>query len=200
MVMTRAFNPYDTLRTEPDMRQELINTLDGAFPEIAKKQQFVLRKMQSANNKLVQCPCVDTLTGEPDRDHFCPVCMGEGVLWEETLIEGYQVVLGSSIGLAGKEQLSAPGNVNLRYSTFYFAYDLALNIMTGKGKFTKVYFPDKIVLLTTDASGSPVRPYQRERIYRIGTAIDFRSDNAKIEYWKIDCYEEQVKFLNSSTG
>lgn len=224
--MTRPFNPYEVhLRTEPDMRQEMINTLQGNYPEIAKKQTHVLRKMRTGTlevwpeddsvgdgwvehvaagthyrwkvgigNDLLPCPCVDALTHEPDKDTFCPVCFGEGFVWDEFLVEGYKVVIRSSVGLSSKETLIAPGLTNLSYASFYFDYELPLNL------FPKRTSPDKIVEITTDETGKPVRPYQRDTIYRIGTAIDFRSDSGKLEYWKVDCYEEQVKFLNGSQG
>ena len=192
--MARQFDPYGGLRTEPDMRQEFYNTMDGRFPEIAKKQQYVHRKMRVQDGQLIDCPCVDPTTREPDKDKYCPICLGEGKLWEESLLNGYKVVLGSSVGGAGKENLISSGNTNLDLVSFYFRYNLPLTL------FPKRESPDKIVELVTDTEGDPVRPYQRETIYRIGTAIDFRADNGKLEYWRLDCYEEQVKFLNGPKG
>jgi len=55
---------------------------------------------------------------------------------------------------------------------------------------------DKIIDIWTDEEGQPQRPYRRKSLYRIGTIIDYRSDNGKLEYWKLDCYEEQRKYLN----
>lgn len=210
--MVRRFNPYGSLTgTEPNMRQEFINTMDGAFPEVAKKQTFVFRKMRiDSDGKLDQCPCVDATTVEPDKDAYCPICLGEGLLWDESLVTGYVVTLGSSVGGALKETLADPGNINLRNVSFYFRYNLDINRLIWRPtrkmsesrpvRYGKRYFPDKVVEIFLDADGSPTRPYRRERIYRIGTAIDFRSDNGKLEYWKLDCYEEQVRFLNGPEG
>jgi hypothetical protein len=89
--------------------------------------------------------------------------------------------------------LLTPGNINIPFTTFYFKYNIPINLINGKSA-------DKIVELVLDDTGSPVRPYQRKQIYRIGTAIDFRSDHGKLEYYKIDCYGEQVKFLNGPQG
>jgi len=126
--MTRRFNPYSTLRTEPDMRQEMTNTLQGQYPEIAKKQRHVLRKMRTDSaGALIPCACVDSLTKEPDKDTFCPICFGEGYVWDELGVDGYKQVIRSSVGLASKEQLTGPGNINLAYVSFYFEYDLDLN-------------------------------------------------------------------------
>ena len=175
-------NPYPR-RTEPDMRQEMINTLDGAFPEIAKGQTAILRQMSTT-----QCPCVDFLTKEPDKDTYCPVCMGEGYLWDEIFITVYKVVLKSDVGNALKERLWAPGLINKPLVVFYVCFSV------------DVSKEDKVIELILDIEGAPVRPYKRRAIYRIGTVFDIRSDNGRLEYWKIDTYEEDVKFLNGSTG
>ena len=192
--MTRPFDPYQTLGTEPNMRTEFFNTIDGVYPEVSKKQQFVFRKMRTDDDGLIACSCVDVLTHEPDKDTFCPICFGESYLWDESIIDGYKVILGSSTGQAGKERLISPGNVNLVLVSFYLRYNLSINL------FPKRTSPDKMVELVMDVDGSITRPYQRERVYRIGTAIDFRADGGKLEYYKLDCYEEQVKFLNGTEG
>lgn len=193
--MARPYDPYAVLRTEPSMRDEFINMMQGSFPEIAKKQTHVLRKMRTdINGNLIPCTCIDMLTKEPDKDTFCPICFGEGYVWDEQLIKGYKVVISSSVGLSTKEQIHGPGLSNLAYVSFYYNFELPINV------FAKQVSPDKIVELMLDANGDPVRPYKRKAIYRIGTAIDFRSDNARIEYWKLDCYEEYRKFLNGPQG
>lgn len=181
---------YNTGRTEPDMRKELSATFDGIFPEIAKAQKVVLRKMDITK----PCECVDILTKEPDKDVFCPICLGEGFHWEETFLDTYKVIIRSSVGLSSKEELISPGLVNIALVSFYFRYGLTLNTTQGRS------IPDRIVELVLGVDGKPVRPYRREHVYRIGTAIDFRSDHGRLEYWKLDCYEEQVKFLNGPEG
>jgi len=147
-----------------------------------------------SSGNLIPCSCVDAVTKEPDKDTFCPICFGEGYLWDEELVDTYKQVLQGAVSQSGKEQVIAPGLTNLGYVAFFFEYDLDLT------EFPKNKFPDKIVELIVDASGNPARPYKRATIYRIGTAIDFRSDNGKLEYWKLNCYEEQVKFLNGPRG
>lgn len=175
--------------SEPNMRQEMENTLDGSFPEITKKQIVVLRKMRrdSAGN-LTQCPCVDILTKEPDLDTFCPICHGEAYIWDEIFMDAYKVVIRSSVGLAAKEEIFKAGLVNIPIVSFYTRFS------------TPVTSDDKVVELIVDNDGDPVRPYKREFLYRIGTLIDFRLDGGKIEYWKLDCYAEQRKFLNGPKG
>lgn len=177
-------NTY-TSGTEPNMRQELNNTFDGVFPEVSKAQPALLRKMRrDSNNKLILCPCVDVLTHEPDVDTFCNICHGDGNLWDETPIDVYSVVLRSDVGLSSKEDLIRPGLMNIRLVSFYLRSSVDITEQ------------DKIVELVLDTAGNPVRPYRRENLYRITTAIDYRSDNGKLEYWKLDCYSEKRKFLN----
>jgi len=174
-----------TSSTEPSMRDELDNTFDGVFPEVAKKQQAVLRRMRRTDTgELIPCPCVDELTKEPDRDTFCPVCGGEGFLWDETWLDVYKIVIRSDVGLAGKEDLFAPGLMNVPLVLFYTRSTVDVSEQ------------DKLVELVLDDEGEVVTPYERRELYRIGTAIDFRSDNGRLEYWKLDCYAEKRKFLN----
>jgi hypothetical protein len=176
------------------MRAELEATFDGTFPEVAKAQPIVLRIARRDNDgKIIACDCVDTLTGEPDRDTFCPTCFGDGFIWDEQLVDSYKVVIKSSVGLSSREDLIKPGLTNIPLISFYFRYDIPIT-------FDKDITRDKVIEIALDQAGDPARPYKRDRVYRIGTAIDFRSDNGKLEYWKLDCYGEQVKFLNGPQG
>lgn len=175
---------YPAGRTEPNMREELNNMFDGVYPEIAKKQPTLLRKMRRENGELVPCACVDKLTHEPDKDHYCPLCHGDGFYWDEEWIDCYKVQIKSEVGNAVKERLLGPGLQNVPLVVFYTRSSV------------DVTEDDKIVEVVLDAEGNPARPYRRKKLYRIGSAIDLRSDNAKLEYWKLDCYEEQRKHLN----
>ena len=212
--MSKRF--YPTQRTEPDMRQEMINTLDGHRPEIAKKMTTVLRKMRrgtlvvvpedsdnpnqwksggkfyewtpGAGNDMLPCPCVDAVTKEPDKDHHCPICWGEGFLWDEVFFDTYKVIIKSEVGNALLEQLRGPGLITGPLVIFYTRYSEPI---------TK---QDKIVELVLDDEGIPVKPYFRKALHRIGNAIDLRGDHGRLEYWKLDCFEEYRKFLNGSGG
>ena len=68
--------------TEPDMRKEFQNTLDGHYPEVSKAQRSLFRKMRrDTSGKLIKCACVDSVTDEPDMDTFCPTCYGDCLLY-----------------------------------------------------------------------------------------------------------------------
>ena len=171
--------------TEPDLRKELGNTLDGHYPEVAKARQALLRKMRlDANGKLTKCGCVDSVTKEPDKDFFCPICHGEGYLWDETYIKVYKVLLKSDVGNVYREVMKAPGLQNSSMSVFFCK---SLVDITQK---------DRIIELSLDAEGEVSTPFKRRALHKIVAAVDYRADNGRLEYWKLDCYEEKRKFLN----
>lgn len=216
--MSRRF--YSNRRqTEPDMRQEFENTMDGMYPEIAKAQQVILRKMKRVaadpiiidpnstdydaalirrfhskdqvpdyyvpeEGYLLFCPCINTITNEADLDTFCPVCQGERYIWEETFIEVYKVVLQSDVGKAVRDYLIQPGLTNIPLVIFYTRSSVPI---------TRA---DKVVEVWTDEEGEPMRPYRRKALYVIGTTLEMRSDSGRLEYLKLDCREEQRKYLN----
>jgi hypothetical protein len=71
--------------TEADMRAEFARTLDGGFPEVAKGQPGLLRRMRrDGSGNLIPCPCVDPITNEPDRDRHCHICV-KGNTWVPTI-------------------------------------------------------------------------------------------------------------------
>jgi len=159
--------------TEPDMRMELKNTLDGHYPEVSKSQKVLFRKMRkNSSDKLIDCPCVDEVTDEPDRDLFCPICHGEGYVWDEVYIDCYKVILRNEL------IYKAPVTVFYCKSSLGFTDE------------------DKIIELVLDEEGKVVQPMKRMIRYEIKKAIDFRADSGRLEYWKLDCVEKAYKFLN----
>ena len=179
--MSKRF--YTNVSQEPDMRQEMNNTLDGYGPEVAKKQPAILRKMRIPKQV---CPCVDINTHEPDKDTFCPFCWGEGRYWDEIAIDVYRVIIKSDVGNAQKERVFSPGLLNEPVVIFYTRSSVDISE------------DDKIVELVLDIEGDAVQPLQRKKLYRIVTPIDLRSDHGRLEYWKLDGYSEFRKFLNGS--
>lgn len=184
--MAKNSDPYsNSRRTEPSMRDELNYTFDGKYPEIAKSHKAVLRRMRrTSSNELIPCECVDTYTKEPDVDKFCPFCWGEGNKWDEVWIDIYKIIIRSDVGLAGKEDLIAPGLMNIPLVIFYVRSSVVITEQ------------DKLVEVILNSEGGIESPVKRRYLYRIGTAVDYRSDNGRLEYWKLDCYAEKRKFLN----
>jgi hypothetical protein len=176
-------------RTEPSMRNEMINFLDGAFPEIAKKQRALLRKMRrDSSEDLIACACVDANTGEPDKDTWCPYCSGEGNYWDEEWLDVYKIILRSDVGNAFKETLLPATLQNIPIILFFTRYT------------STITEDDKIIEMRLNTSGTVYQPYTRQAVYRIGTLFDMRSDNGRLEYWKIAAFKEERKFLNGPDG
>jgi len=180
------FYGSSTSGTEPNMRQELINTIDGLNPEVAKGQPGVLRKMRrDENNALIPCGCVHPITNEPDKDRFCPICFGEGYLWDEVSIEFYKMYEGSDTLNVLKDQLKKPGLINQPFVIFYLKYN------------ADITREDKIVEINLNDDGTASDPMRRRRIFRIGTLWEYRADNGKLEYYKVFSYFDDVKHLNA---
>jgi hypothetical protein len=175
--------------SEINIRQELINMFDGAYPEIPKASIGLLRKMRrDTNGLLLLCPCVDIVTREPDKDRFCPYCFGEGYYWDEVEVQYYCVTVGRDVSNISRERLTSPGLINPPLVVFYIRYDVPITIQ------------DKIIKVSLDLEGSPAVPRKRDSIYRVTKIWDYRLDNAKLEYWKIYTYEEYSKYLNGYGG
>ena len=159
--------------TEPNMRRELENTFKGHYPEISKAQKALFRKMRfDANSKLIKCPCIDSVTDEPDVDIFCPVCHSEGYLWDETYIDVYKV--------------------DQRNKLIYSAPIMVFYCISSVDITTK----DRIIELVLTDEGKVQTPIARKARFKINEAIDYRADNGRLEYWKLDCHEKAYKFLN----
>jgi hypothetical protein len=187
--MTSNRNLYPR-RSEVDLRQEMENTLSGTFPEISKTQTVVLRKMRrDTDYNLVKCPCYDELTREPDKDSFCQLCFGEGNLWDEIYLDVYRSSsLESSSSQALAEKLYATGLHNIPIVTFYTRYS------------EDITEDDKVIELVLDKDGVIINPPKRRRVFRIVRAVDYRLENGRVEYYALNCFQEQVRFLNGVNG
>lgn len=179
------FDFYRVARTEPSMRDEMINTLQGKSPEMAKKMPALLRKMRRDDSGLlVPCECVDLVTHEQDKDNFCPLCHGDGHKWDEKYMDVYKVAIKSDVGNATKERSFDAGMLNISVTDFYTDYA------------EPVTEDDKVVELVLDLEGRVIKPAKRLKLHRIVSVIDYRADNGRVEYLKIGCFEENYKFLN----
>jgi len=174
--------PLTTSGSEIDLRQAFYNRLYGSATEVAKGRVGLLRRMRlDKDSKRVVCSCVDEKTGEPDKDTYCPYCWGEGYLWDEEWITYYKVLVSSHEGLVRKNQAHKAGVSNTPFVFFYLEYQIAPTRY------------DKIVEVALDVDGNLATPYTREAIYPIATAEAFRSDNGRVEYWRMAVITDSVK-------
>lgn len=167
--------------TEPSLRDELIKMFDGEYPEIPKAQDGLLRRMRREDGETIPCECVSNF-GEHDKDRRCPICFGEGKLFDEISIRLYKTMGGSAIARNISEKIIQPGLINIPLVVFYVRYS---DTITRE---------DKIVTLLLDEEGNRVTPLTRTGVYKISELWDYRSDNGRIEYWAIYSHLDNIKY------
>jgi hypothetical protein len=181
--MARDF--YGTGRTEISLRDELIRTLQGGLPEISKKQIGLLRIMKrDSARKLIPCICTNKVTGEPDKDGYCPFCLGEGFLWEEQFVDFYRSDPGVEARKALRPRSQVPGEMNVPLRAFYLEFNKELTL------------DDRVIELVLDGEGKIVHPMSRRAIYHLGDVYDYRADNGRIEFWKAIGWSDLLIPLN----
>ncbi len=161
---------YENRGIELDLRKEIENLLFGALDEVPKGRIGLLRKMKRDDNgNLIQCACTSLLTNEPDKDYYCPKCLGHGFYWEESEVIYYR----------DDSSFRKYEGKNREYSgdNFYLLYNEVITV------------DDCIVLVGVDENGKVISPVKRVCIYEILSADPFRADNGRIEYWRIRAKE-----------
>ncbi len=184
---TSTINYFGTSgNTEPDMRQEMIRTLQGYYPEVSKGRYFILRRMdRDANGETTPCGCIDEITKEPDKDSFCAFCFGTGMLFAEEYILAYKTLLDTTFSSRRRHDMMEAGNLDVPFVAFYTAYD---------GYITR---EDKIVEVALNDDGSVITPLKYIAVYEVDKAWDYRADNGKLEYYKVFTHKEEVKFITT---
>lgn len=168
---------------EIDLREELADLLRGTNGGLPHGHKFILRRVRRDDDgRPVSCPCVNRYTGEADKDTVCPYCRGEKFLFDEEVITGYRVKHSarnsSTAGIGTVENLDVSteaGLFNLPAITLYCEY------------FVEPKREDIVVEIEHDVEGVPVSPVVRQAKYKITGLVDFRSDNGRVEYYKVFC-------------
>lgn len=170
--------------TEIDLRTEFTNTAYGSCPEIGKFQTGLLRRFRtdSDGNKIL-CSCVSPVTGEPDRERRCTICLGETHLWDEEYIDFYHAEVNTESQRSDRESLRAPGVMNTPLRAFWIP-----------SKYTLTE-DDKLVVLVLDKEGKIVLPQQRKELYVLAAVTELRLDNGRLEFWKANGYKDNNKHL-----
>ena len=175
--------------SEADLRQEFIDTLEGNYPEIPKGRLVLLRKFRrDSSNTLIDCACVDADTGEPDKERFCPISLGEKYLWDETYILSYKEFLIDNFGAARGAYTQAAGHMDIPVVAWYMRYDVDITD------------DDKIVEVGLDLEGEVEFPVTRTAVWRINELAVMRGDNGRIEYIKALCSREMQRWLSAPTS
>jgi hypothetical protein len=183
MANSNFYSGITTGSSEIDLRTEFFNTMYGKGPEIAKHQKGLQRVFRhTSDGSSILCECVDSVTKEPDKETRCPICLGEGKLWDESSLDFYHIRTGET-GNTNQDKQKAPGIVNTELEVFYIPFQFDLT----KG--------DKIVTLLLDKEGKTVVPLTRFQLFRISELRPMRLDNGRLEFWKAFTYEDNTKFL-----
>jgi hypothetical protein len=163
---------YQSSRKEIDLRQELEDMFVGSPAEIAKGREGLLRKMRrDSEGNLISCACRDKITKDPARDSYCRYCLGMGYYWDEIPI-------------------------------IYFRNEMSYGTQYGQNKeYVKDYFylryneqitdDDYLITLNNTIDGNSGSPQKRLEYFKVFNAVPFRSDNGRIEYWRVKAKEER---------
>ena len=151
---------------ELDLRQELENFLYGAVDEIPKGRTGLIKQIRRDDDgNPIRCPCRDRITDEQDQDYYCRICLGAGYLWDERKIVYYRNN-DSFRKVAGKNQ-------EFEGDDFFVEYDSVITT------------DDVIITLKLDSEGNFITPVERDKSFAILSVDHFRSDNGRIEFWRI---------------
>jgi hypothetical protein len=164
---------------EIDLRAEMKLMLEGNEVYPRRGHWVLLRRMDSRQ----RCFCWNR-KGKDDKKYTldkgkynepemrCPVCHGEGWVYEDELHLARRVLVSPEIGLAGSETMTETGWFNINYIVFYFMYYVA----PKKG--------DKVIEIDLDDDANPIRPFKQREMYRIAIGEPFRDQNGRVEYWR----------------
>jgi hypothetical protein len=175
-------------KTEIDLRAEMKLMLEGNEYYPRRGHWVLLRRMDTRQRCFCwnQKPEGDDKYNE-DKGKYnepklrCPICNGEGWVYEDELHLMRRRLVSPAIGLAESEHMADIGWMNINYIVFYTQWF----VNPDKG--------DKIIEIElNDDDATPVRPYVRKEMYRIAVAEPFRDQLGRIEYWRIAAKLEVV--------
>ena len=167
------------VKAEIDLRAEMKLMLEGNQYYPRRGHWVLLRRM----DKRQRCVCwnrkgKDDEVNSLDRGKYnepelrCPICHGEGWLYEDELHLARRQLVAPAVGMAGSETMTDIGFININYIVFYLQYYVA----PTRG--------DKILEIELDDKADPVRPFRITEIYRVALAEPFRDQHGRIEYWR----------------
>ena len=110
----------------------------------------------------------------------CPVCHGEGWVYQDELHLMRRVLVAPAIGLAAEKTITEIGFMAVNYIVFYM-----MHYVNPKKE-------DKIIEVALDDNGVPTSPVTQQEIYSVAVAEPYRDLNGRIEYWRAACKLELV--------
>jgi hypothetical protein len=161
-------------RKEIDLRSEVDTTFEGSVYEIPKSFLVLLRKFRR-NSGGYKIPCACNVGKEGQYHQKCSVCLGEGYLWDEHYISTFKVEIGSDQEKVGASLLTEIGRTKRSFCKFYIQSTELID------------YEDRIIEISLDREGKPLKPERRSVIWTINTLSEKRADNGKLEYTLIFC-------------
>ncbi len=173
------------------LRDEIAKLLDGDDSSPQRGHWVLLRRMEKAQ----RCTCWNRVGAGSDKysiddrkydeaDENCTICNGNGYIYDDELHIVRRRLVAPPIGLAGQEQQSPIGIMNIPYVVYYFKY------------YVNPAKEDKIIEIENDRDGEPVRDssgnYTKTEFYTISTAEPFRDINGRIVYWRAAVKKEAI--------
>jgi len=173
--------PFSPTRvgSEIDLRAEMDIMLEGNAYYPRRGHWVLLRRM----DRRQRCTCWNRIGQGDDKYSIdkskynepelrCPFCSGSGWIYKDELHLTRRTLVSPTIGLAGSEQMTDIGWMNINYIVFYFKYDVA----PKRG--------DKIIEIELDDNANPKRPYVFKEIYNVSIGEPFRDQNGRVEFYR----------------
>ena len=140
-----------------NLQNEMDSFLFGSGTEAPKGRDVIYRRIRKdGDNNPIKCECVSKTTGEPDKDTYCPYCLGSKHYWDEEFVKSYWHRPGSSDNLV-----------------FYFNYNVNPNTI------------DELILVGFDSDGNTVAPIERRKLYNILSVDILREEHGLLAYYKV---------------
>lgn len=164
---------------EIDLRSEMKIMLEGNQYYPRRGHWVILRRM----DKRQRCFCWNSRPITPDEynedkgkynepELRCPVCNGEGWVYDDELHLARRRIVAPEIGLAGIEVNADIGLMNVTHIVYYLQY------------YVNPKKEDKILEVELGADEKPVHPYNILEMHKIAIAEPFRDQNGRIEFWR----------------
>lgn len=155
-----------------NLKVEMDSFIFGSEFEAPKGRPVIYRRMKKdANGDLIRCDCVTLRTDEPDKDTYCPNCLGSKYYWEETFIKSYWMPEGDQVG----------GNM-----IFFFDSTIAPSSI------------DELITVELDGVGGIASPVTRVKLYNVLSAYGYREDNGLLAYWEVKASPENRRYLGAN--
>lgn len=179
IVFNRVITANDRSK-EIDLRKELDDFLFGSLVEISKHYEVLIRQFRRDKvNQRVKCKC--NVNNEGSINPNCPLCLGEGYLWDEKIqpsFKGYGTTDGSKFSNLIN---LGPGDTRKGEVVFYFRWN------------ADIKKTDIIIELQKDKERTiNFKSLKRGKKWKIQEIEEKRSDYGRLEYLIVYCTSEDL--------